>query len=108
MARDQKLQKLQAWAALHAKTEAIDEQIEAIFGTQADTPFSLGLWTPFDAYQREIAEQIGDDASWLDWYRFDCEMGNKAMEAVSWAGKSIKVSTLRQLLTVITWGKSNG
>lgn len=105
--RTEALNKLRAWQRLHADISKADDAMDALFGCAPESLMQGALWAGFDAYQSEIGSQVGDFAGWLDWFRFECDMGRKPMEAVSVAGRSIKVRTVSQLLTVIRWGAAS-
>jgi hypothetical protein len=44
--------------------------------------------------------EVGDFCGWLEWYRDECEMGTKGMEA-GYDGKTKRIKTLAHLYGLI-------
>ena len=88
------------WAKHHAAIEKMMAGIKANIGLDLDGTMFVTVWAVFGAYTDTLACEIGDSEGWLDWYRFECEMGARSKGAIV-NMKSIKVKTLAQLARVI-------
>ena len=82
------------WAKHHANVKSLE-----IDPDQASKMF-VAVWAVFGAYSDALMVEIGDKAAWLDWYRFDCDMGAKARTATV-GRKTHKVKTLAHLADLI-------
>lgn len=95
----------------HERTVELQRQwdaLEALVGAaSADHPFATSIWKMHEAYTRAIAEKVGDDGEWLDWWHYECNLGQTPKEAYRALGtKALRVSTLERLATVICWGRA--
>ena len=88
------------WAKHHAAIQKMMAGIKANIGLDLDGTMFVTVWAVFGAYTDTLACEIGDSEGWLDWYRFECEMGARSKTAFV-GTKSIKVKTLAQLANVI-------
>lgn len=88
------------WAKHHAAVSAMMDGVKQHIGLDPDRAMFVTVWSVFGAYTDTLACEIGDSEGWLDWYRFECEMGKKS-KAAFFGTNSIKVKTLAQLARVI-------
>jgi len=105
MKRSDVLAILRPW---HERTVDLQRQwdaFEALTGARTDHPFANSIWLMHEAYTRAIAAQIGDDAGWLSWWHYECNLGKTPKDAYRLLGtRAQRVSTLERLATVICWG----
>jgi hypothetical protein len=81
MTTDHKVAILCAWVA---HIQAMDHQrdaLEAVVGSFPESPLNEAIGALQSGYTRAVAKLVGDAAEWLDWYRFDNQMGAAGMEA---------------------------
>ena len=97
---------LKVWAERHAALSKQMDALAGIFGGTFDGPLFDAVWLTWDAYTDQLAQRIGDDANWLQWYCGDNDMGAKGLEGSSFT-RTIKVRTLRQLATVIVGSRTS-
>lgn len=94
--------RLEAWAATLAEFDAQVDAFCALTTAQPDSPLLDAIHRLEDAYTRTVSEKIGDvDGVWLHWWRWECEMGRKPMQAAA-AGKPLRtIRTLKQMAALI-------
>lgn len=94
--------RLEGWAATLAE---FDRQIEAfcdLTTAQPDSPLLDAVHRLEEAYTRAVAEQVGDVDGWLAWFRWECDMGRKPLDASARAGAPMrKVRTVGQLARLV-------
>lgn len=94
--------RLAAWAATLAE---FDRQIEAfceLTTAQPDSPLLESIHRLEEAYTRAVAEQVGDADGWLSWFRWECDMGLKPLDASARAGAPMrKVRTVKHLARMV-------
>lgn len=72
---------LDQWKARHNYLQRVLSQIEDIFGGSVDSTLFYAAWSVFDGYTDQLAHRLGDDFSWLDWWRSECDMGERPKAA---------------------------
>jgi hypothetical protein len=60
----------------------------------------------FTTYTDTVSELVGDCNQWLDWYRFETDMGRRSKE-VSIAGKTLRIKSIDSLANMIIKTKEN-
>ena len=98
--RENTLTLLREWARHHAATEKLMDGIKAHMGLDADGVMFVTVWALFGAYTDATAVEVGDYCGWLDWYRFEAEMGKRNMSA-GYDGKTKHIKTLAHLYGLI-------
>lgn len=91
---------LAGWQLQHAAVSVLMKGACAVIGIKPEGRMHTTVWNLFDAYSDGIAIEIGDEFEWLDWYRFETDMGKRA-KSVEINGKTRRIKTLAQLCTVI-------
>lgn len=94
--------RLEAWAGVVGE---FDRQMDALYAmtrAQPDSPLLEAIYRLEDAYTKQVAEQVGDADGWLLWFRWECDMGNKPLEARRHAeARFLKVRTVKQLARMV-------
>lgn len=94
--------RLEAWAARLAEFDRQMDAYAALTRAQPDSPLLDAIYRLEEAYTMAVAEQVGDTGGWLMWFRWECEMGKKPLEARRHASASFaKVRTVRQLARLV-------
>ena len=88
------------WARHHASVEKMMDGIKAHMGLDPDGVMFVTVWAVFGAYTDALAVEVGDYYGWLDWYRFEAEMGKKNMSA-GYDGTVKRIKTLAHLYWLI-------
>ena len=98
--RENTMTLLTEWARHHAAVEKLMDGITETIGLDPNGPMFDTVWRLFDAYTMTLAVEVGDFCGWLEWYRDECEMGTKGMEA-GYDGKTKRIKTLTHLYGLI-------
>lgn len=98
--RENTMTLLTEWARHHAAVEKLMDGITETIGLDPNGPMFDTVWRLFDAYTGTLAVEVGDFCGWLEWYRDECEMGTKSMEA-GYDGKTKRIKTLAHLYGLI-------
>lgn len=96
------LKKLTAWQARHDAFKQSAYRVMYLFGGTFEDPFLSDFLALFNAYQREIEIQLDDQQHWLDYYRFECDMGQKPKTIKLIEGTEIQLDSLEKLAQLIT------
>ena len=88
------------WARHHASVEKMMGGIKQHMGLGPDGLMFVTVWAVFNAYTETLGEVVGDYCGWMDWYRFEVEMGKKNMTA-GYDGKVKRIKTLAHLYWLI-------
>lgn len=94
---DHKVAILCTWVA---HIQAMDHQrdaLEAVVGSYPESPLNDAIGDLQSGYTRAVAKLVGDAAEWLDWFRFDNQMGVAGMEAGP-NGKLRPIKTVEDLV----------
>lgn len=98
--RENTMTLLDDWQKHHAAVSRMMDGIKQHMGLDPDGVMFVTVWAVFGAYTDTLAVEIGDYFEWLDWYRFETDMGKRSKEVVI-DGKSKRVKTLAHLCAVI-------
>lgn len=94
--------RLRAWAGVLAEFDRQIGAFCALTGAPSDSPMLDAIHRMEAAYSSAVAEQVGDDAGWLAWFRWECEMGRKPLSACRTAdGRFLVVSTVDELAMML-------
>jgi len=98
--RENTMTLLDDWQKHHAAVTRMMDGINVHMGLDPDGVMFVTVWAVFGAYTDTLAVEIGDYFEWLDWYRFETDMGKRS-KAVVINGTTKRVKTLTQLCAVI-------
>ena len=105
MNSQEKLEILNAWKKQVDAYRQIEHDLTPIFGCVADMPLYERISDLLTAYTESVAKLVGklvgDEAEWLNWYLWDNNMGENALEAEDAKGRFFSIKTLENLLEVI-------
>lgn len=94
--------RLEAWAAILAEFDRQMDALYALTTAQPDSPLLDAIYRTEEAYTRAVAEQVGDTEGWLAWFRYECDMGRKPLEARrDEKARFAKVRTVKQLARMV-------
>ena len=80
--RENTLSLLADWQKHHAAIEKLMDGIKDTMGLDIDGPLFEIVWALFSAYTDMLERVMGvEDFTWLPWYCFDNDMGDKGHEA---------------------------
>ena len=98
------LSRLETWAALQTALGAQMDTFCDLTGADPGSPLLAPVFALSDAYTDLMSEVVGDTDEWLNWYHYECSMGEEPKEAVLDHDHLLLVDSLRQLAVVIAWG----
>lgn len=101
MTREEKLIFLEEWKENYRKVEEKCDELAEILGDIFDSPLFERIWGMFQSYTEALSALIGDESEWLDWYCYECDMGNTPMEAGRNDNDMRLIETLNDLLDII-------
>lgn len=100
MTHTEKLQLLAEWQARIQTADRLIEPVTEVLGLSPESPIHVAVWSLEGAYTRAVAQLVGDQANWLDWYASENDFGRKAMDAGP-TGATRPIATLDDLIWVI-------
>lgn len=94
--------RLEKWVAVLAE---LDRQVDSFYvltRAQPDSPLLDSIHRLEEAYTEAVAEQVGDTDGWLVWFRWECEMGSKPLNARrNDRAPFVKVRTVKHLARMV-------
>lgn len=101
MTRKEILAELQQWeTAQKALSEALDHLYD-LTGAQPDSTLLLAIYAVSEAHTDAIERAIGDEMQWMDWWKYECQYGENALQAANLDKRLRKIKTLKQLAGLI-------
>ena len=74
-----------------------------------DAPFPAAVEALIEGYGAAVGLLVGDEAGWLEYFRFDCAFGDSPMGVIPEAGAAeIKITGPEALARVICWDREHG
>ncbi len=98
--RENTLTLLTDWQKHHDAVEKMMAGIKQHMGLDQDGTMFVTVWAVFGAYTDALAVEVGDYFEWLDWYRFETDMGKRSNSVIV-NGKKKRIKTLANLCTVL-------
>ena len=92
---------LEKWEKIISAWDAQCEVMQRVLGIAPNGPLFDAIEHMADAYTAAIAKEVGDECSWLNYYRFDCKMGKDPRHVMLEKGKEILVDSIKKLAKVI-------
>lgn len=95
---------LEKWAAIHLELKEADEKLDALTGRAPESQLCNAMWKTFDAYSEALEVQLigRSDSDWLEWYRFECQMGARGMDVqLVEGGPMVEIRTLDDLARLL-------
>ena len=102
MTHTERIQYLREWEKTYRNYDFLSRCCEDVFGYVVDSMFFNTISDVFDKYTKATATLIGDTGGWLNWYLYENDMGDRAMEAkaASWKRKK-KIKNIGDLCRLI-------
>jgi hypothetical protein len=102
MTHKERMLVLKEWEKTYGNYDFLSRCCEDVFGYMVDSMFFNTISDVFEKYTKATAKLIGDADGWLDWYMYENDMGNMAMEAkaASWKRKK-KIKNIGDLCRLI-------
>lgn len=96
----QKLDTMIAWEFSICTLEYEENRLAEVLQPSFESPFYHAIFAMEEAYTNAVSIMIGDDANWLNWYRFDNKMGKGNMKA-GFGNRLKPINCLEALLKLI-------
>lgn len=94
-------ERLKHWKRRHNELMDAYGDLNKLTSAMPDCKLLRPVFDVWTAYTVAISELIGDRNEWLQWYEFECDMGNRPKTVVFVNGRELEVKTLRHLARVI-------
>lgn len=101
MTRKKILKHLIEWQSTQIELDDRLSQFYFLTGSQADSPLLKAIYAVAEAHTDSLALIVGDKDGWLDWWKFECNFGEKPMDAAFVGGELFEVKTLDVLAGLI-------
>jgi hypothetical protein len=103
MTRKQMIPHLQRWESCQRQAEVAWSSLESVTGyTDSESPLGKAVWGTFADYTATLADLIGDNSGWLEWFHLENHMGSRGMEvSLSESGPVFAVRTIQDLARII-------
>jgi len=82
MITEQKTLQLKRWEAAYRALQKTYDSFHQLTESKCDSPLWGPIWHMFELYTDSLAKLVNDDSHWLDWYCWECGMGDSPMKAV--------------------------
>lgn len=102
MTHSETLVLLQTWQRTITAADRQLDALAAVTGGRADSPLSDAVHSIECAYTTALGAQIGDRDEWLQWFRWENQMGRRChtAKAARWK-KDRRITTLKHLAALI-------
>lgn len=96
-----KIEILREWQTKMQALEARMAELMALTSA-VDSPLNEAIWAVQQAYTAAIAELVGDEELWLEWWWHECDLGNDPQQASSASGEPLAmIDTIEKLAALI-------
>ena len=92
---------LKQWAGKVQAVESALDQMVSVFGGTYDCDNANAICDITRAYTKLVAEKVGDNEGWLDYFRNECELGKTPREVTFCDGTSILLDSVDALIETI-------
>lgn len=94
--------RLTAWQKRYWAMMEQFESLQKLTGCDYDCALLKPMMDVWSAYTVAVSELVGDTCEWLDYYQWECDMGNKPQNVRIKPGDPyVKIGTIKQLAKVI-------
>jgi hypothetical protein len=92
---------IEHWVQTARRVEDQFGLLDKTLPSHPESPFKSAMWGMFDAYTQTLAEILGDEDGWLEWFAWECDFGRKPMEMQFSDGETLLVVGASDLLAAI-------
>ena len=100
------LQILGQWQAQHDRVTSLMNGASTAFGLLPEGPLFETVWGLWSQYTAAIAQLIGDDGDWLEWYFLENDMGDKKGMRAGYDGTLRDIDSLADLYWLIAQSRA--
>ena len=104
ISRAEKLKLLEVWQSRYLALDAAWDKFSAITKADCDSELGNAAYRLFDEYTKTLAQLLGDESDWLQWWIYDNAMGSKNWSSeypVTKGKRKFRARTLVHLLKII-------
>lgn len=108
MTSAEKLEILKKWQATVTKVDETCDALQNVLKLDIESPLMTLNYDLEYAYTTAVAQLVGDEGDWLNWYRWDNDMGRKGHSCwypTSEGKIEVAVHTIEDLLRVMEANK---
>ena len=103
MKQNEIIQRLKVWQERSKELDAQWEAFAAVTGAHIEGPLANAIYRLGGEYTKAVAELVGDQGEWLDYFQYECEFGAKPKWVHSSDGVQVMLKDVRALAKVLTW-----
>ena len=101
--KQQRIHLLKEWLDAFNKIQDTYDSLHKFLGVEVESPVVDALYACHTSYTKVLAQLLGDQCTWLEWYLWDNQAGKNRMEATpSGDHKMRPIKTLEDLDWLIT------
>lgn len=89
------------WADRAKALHIAQDNLSDLMMASPEAPLFKAAWDCFDGYTRNLAEIIGDEDGWLEWYAWECQLGKNPLEMKFANGERLMVCGVEDVVDVI-------
>ena len=97
---------LQELVTIYKTLDESFDKLNDLMGVNYASPLAASVWNLLDITINLLTDKINDNSTWLAWYIFENDCGDKALEA-GIDDNTKKIKTIDDLLWVIKLGAKN-
>ena len=106
MNKAEKLAALQNWQTANKNLDAAFDSLKPALGVLCEGTLWDAVWFTFERYTEILAQLLGDDSGWLNWYCYDNDMGETGNKA-GYGENLLPIEDIDDLLHLIEEGMEN-
>ena len=81
------------------------EELGSITGVDYESPLPKRIIELESYYTKAVAELVGDASEWLEYYRDECNMGERTPEVYVNGGWAVTLDSVMNLAKVVCWDR---
>ena len=95
------LRLVSSWIEHGTELNKQNDAFNKIWLTAPDSPYQTAIWEAFGGYTESLAFLLEDSNKWLEWYLWECQLGEKPMSMTFPNGEELLVAGAQDLIDVI-------
>lgn len=102
MTADDMMPLLRRWLERFRAIESVQQTLYGLAGATPESPLLEAMYRCHEAYTETLASVIGDTESWLEWFLFENDSGQKGMSVrLSDDTREREITSLRDLAEML-------
>ena len=101
MKREEATKLITLWVDRAKALHAAQYSLNTLLMASPEAPIFKAAWDMFTGYTKQLAEALGDEDGWMEWFAWECQLGEKPMEMSFANGEKLLVVGVDDLVDVI-------